>query len=63
MMANDNGSGEDLRIGVYVCHCGTNIAGVIDPLVVADFASTLPGVVRAIEVPYACADSGQNRIK
>ena len=62
-MAKDNGSGEDLRIGVYVCHCGSNIAGVIDPLVVAEFASGLPGVVRAIEVPYACADSGQNRIK
>jgi len=29
-MAGDNGN-EDLRIGVYVCHCGVNIAGVIDP--------------------------------
>ena len=66
-MAGDNGAGgnghEDLRIGVYVCHCGSNIAGVIDPAVVAEYATTLPGVVRAINTPYACADSGQNLIK
>ena len=61
-MAGNNGH-ENLRIGVYVCHCGSNIAGVIDPEVVAEFASTLPGVVRAINTPYACADSGQNLIK
>jgi heterodisulfide reductase subunit A len=51
-MAGDNGANgnghEELRIGVYVCHCGTNIAGVIDPVVVAEYAAGLPGVVRAI---------------
>ena len=61
-MAGDNGNG-NLRIGVYVCHCGTNIAGVIDPLTAAEYAATLPGVVRAINTPYACADSGQSLIK
>ena len=61
-MAGDNGN-KDLRIGVYVCHCGSNIAGVIDPIVLADYAATLPGVVRAINSPYACADSGQTLIK
>ena len=61
-MAEDRVNG-NLRIGVYVCHCGTNIAGVIDPEVVAEFASTLPGVVHATNTPYACADSGQNLIK
>jgi heterodisulfide reductase subunit A len=61
-MAGNNGH-ENLRIGVYVCHCGSNIAGVVNPEVVAEFASTLPGVVRAINTPYACADSGQNLIK
>lgn len=61
-MAGDNGN-EELRIGVYVCHCGSNIAGVIDPKVVAEYAAALPGVVRAINTPYACADSGQNLIK
>ena len=61
-MAGDNGN-EELRIGVYVCHCGTNIAGVVDTAEIAEFASKLPGVVRALDPPYACADSGQNIIK
>jgi len=61
-MAGNNGN-ETPRIGVYVCHCGSNIAGVIDPKVVADYAASLPGVVHAIDTPYACADSGQNLIK
>jgi heterodisulfide reductase subunit A len=61
-MAGDNGNGS-MRIGVYVCHCGSNIAGVIDPPTVAEYAATLPGVVRAINAPYACADSGQSLIK
>ena len=56
-------SNGDLRIGVYVCHCGTNIAGVIDPLEVAAYARTLPGVVIAKNTHYACADSGQALIQ
>jgi hypothetical protein len=32
---------EELRIGVYVCHCGSNIAGVIPPKEVVDFAGNL----------------------
>lgn len=54
---------DELRIGVYICHCGSNIAGVIDPAVVADWAAQLPGVVRATDTLYACADSGQSLIK
>jgi len=54
---------EELRIGVYVCHCGSNIAGVIDPEAVTEYASKLPGVVRTIDTLYACADSGQRLIK
>ena len=61
-MAEDNGN-QDLRIGVYVCHCGSNIAGVIDPSVLADYAATRPGVVHATDTLYACADSGQSLIK
>ena len=61
-MAGDNG-GQGLRIGVYVCHCGSNIAGVIEPQSVAEYAATLPGVVRSVDTLYACADSGQNLIK
>jgi heterodisulfide reductase subunit A len=60
---SDSPNSEDLRIGVYICHCGTNIAGVINPAEVAEWASHLPGVVRASEALYACADSGQSLIK
>jgi heterodisulfide reductase subunit A len=54
---------EEIRTGVYVCHCGSNIAGVVDPKVVAEYAATLPGVVRAVDTQYACADSGQSVIQ
>ena len=54
---------EELRIGVYICHCGSNIAGVIDPANVAEWAGHLPGVVRSIDTNYACADTGQTLIK
>ncbi len=54
---------EELRIGVYVCHCGSNIGGVIDPEEVVEFAQGLPDVVRATDTLYACADSGQRLIK
>jgi heterodisulfide reductase subunit A len=54
---------DELRIGVYICHCGSNIAGVIDPAEVAEWATHLPGVVRATDTLYACADSGQTLIK
>jgi heterodisulfide reductase subunit A len=62
-MTQDNGQDQELRIGVYVCHCGSNIAGVVEPSEVAEFAANLPGVVRATNTLYACADSGQNLIK
>ena len=54
---------EECRIGVYVCHCGSNIGGVIDPKKVVEFAEGLPNVVRATDTLYACADSGQRLIK
>jgi len=57
----NNGNG--VRIGVYVCHCGTNIAGVIDVKALADYAATLDGVVLAREYKYMCSDPGQELIK
>lgn len=60
---SDSPKREELRIGVYICHCGSNIAGVIPPAEVAEWASHLPGVVRATDTLYACADSGQSLIK
>ena len=59
----DNQAKEELRIGVYICHCGTNIAGVINPTEVAEWTSHLPNVVRSVDTLYACADSGQTLIK
>ncbi|MCD6577072.1 MAG: CoB--CoM heterodisulfide reductase iron-sulfur subunit A family protein [Anaerolineaceae bacterium] len=60
---SESSNPEEPRIGVYVCHCGNNIAGVIPVDEVAEWASNLPGVVHATDTMYACADSGQNLIK
>ena len=62
-MTEETKGNQDLRIGVYICHCGSNIAGVIDPKEVVEFSEGLPGVVRATDTLYACADSGQRLIK
>ncbi|MDH3217295.1 MAG: FAD-dependent oxidoreductase, partial [Candidatus Krumholzibacteria bacterium] len=51
------------RIGVYVCHCGTNIAGTIDVQALAEYATHLPGVVLARDYKYMCSDPGQDLIK
>ena len=51
------------RIGVYVCHCGLNIAGTVDCPAVAQFAATLPGVVRAVDYRYMCSDPGQELLR
>jgi heterodisulfide reductase subunit A2 len=51
------------RIGVYVCHCGSNIAGVVDVEQVAESARSLPSVVVARDYKYMCSDPGQNLIK
>ncbi|MEM0096037.1 MAG: CoB-CoM heterodisulfide reductase HdrA2 [Candidatus Bathyarchaeia archaeon] len=56
-------SREEIRIGVYVCHCGLNIAGSVDCEEVAEFASTLPHVVLARDYRYTCSDQGQELIK
>ena len=46
---------EELRIGVYVCHCGVNVGGVVDCPDVAEYAKTLPGVVHATDYKYMCS--------
>jgi len=51
------------KIGVYICHCGTNIAGFVDVEEVTDFASTLDGVAVARHYGYMCSDPGQELIK
>ena len=54
---------EAIRIGVYVCHCGTNIAGIVDVEGVTQFAASLPNVIIARHYSYMCSDPGQALIK
>jgi len=51
------------RIGVFVCHCGSNIAGHVDVGAVAEYARHLPGVVFVQENMYTCSDAGLSEIK
>ncbi len=51
------------RIGVFICHCGENIARTVDVKAVADMAGQIPGVVLAIDYRYMCSAPGQNRIR
>ncbi len=51
------------RIGVYICHCGINIAATVDVEEVAKYAGTLPHVVVARDYMYMCSDPGQEMIK
>jgi len=51
------------RIGVYICHCGSNIAGIVDCEKVVEFAQGLEPVVVARDYKYMCSDPGQNLIK
>lgn len=53
----------NVRIGVFVCHCGSNIAGYLDCKAVAEYASTLPGVVFSTTNLYTCSESGIAEIK
>ncbi len=54
---------DDVRIGVYVCYCGSNIAQTVDVEAVARFAKTLPHVVVARTSKFTCSQPGQERIQ
>ncbi len=56
-------SPEKPRIGVFICHCGLNIAGVLDIGELVAYARTLPDVVYVKENRYTCADPGQDEIR
>ena len=60
---NDQKDGEAMRIGVYICHCGSNIASVVTPIEVVEYAKTLPNVVISKEHRYMCSDPGQALIQ
>jgi heterodisulfide reductase subunit A len=56
-------AGQEPRVGVFVCHCGTNIAGVVNVPDVVDYARRIPGVVYAENNLYTCSNDTQERIK
>jgi heterodisulfide reductase subunit A len=56
-------TGEEQRIGVFVCNCGTNIAGVVDIKSVEDYAKTLPNVAYAGQNLFTCSQDSQEQMK
>lgn len=62
-MVQKNETKEKARIGVFVCHCGSNIGGFVDVPSVAEYAKTLPDVVFATDNLYTCAEDGLTSIR
>jgi len=52
-----------MPIGVYICHCGLNIAGVLDIKELKSFAEKLPDVAVARDLQFSCSDIGQEQIQ
>ena len=53
---------EEPRVGVFVCHCGVNIAGTVDVKAVRDYAGTLPNVVLYEDTLYSCSQDALKQI-
>ena len=51
------------KIGVFICHCGTNIAGTVDVGAVAETISHYPGIAFATHYKYMCSEPGQEIIR
>ena len=56
-------TGQEPRIGVFVCHCGINIGGTVKVPAVVEYAKTLPGVVFAGENIFTCSSDTQEKMK
>ncbi len=54
---------KEIRIGVFICHCGTNIGGVVDVPAVVEYARTLPYVTHAEDNLYSCSEDGLSSLK
>jgi heterodisulfide reductase subunit A2 len=61
--AEKNVAGQTPRIGVFICHCGINIASTVDVKQVAEYAATLPNVAYATNTMFACSTDQQQEIK
>jgi len=62
MATRDDGDGQ-LRVGVFVCQCGLNIAGTVDCAAVAEFAEGLDDVAVVFNNKYTCSEPGQLELK
>lgn len=56
-------SGQEARVGVFICNCGTNIAGVVNVPRLQEYAATLPGVVFTDNNLFTCSQDTQDKIK
>lgn len=63
VIKTDEDSKQTARIGVYVCHCGLNIAQTVDCRKVAEEAALLSDVVVSKDIGYACSEPGQQQMK
>jgi heterodisulfide reductase subunit A len=63
MIAGNKSNKDEVRTGVYICQCGTNIAGTVDVAEVAEYASHLDSVVVAQVYRFMCSEPGQEMIK
>jgi len=63
MTAGNKSNKDEVRTGVYICQCGTNIAGTVDVAEVAEYASQLDSVVVAQVYRFMCSEPGQEMIK
>lgn len=54
--------GEEPRVGVFVCHCGINIGGVVDVPAVRDYARNLPNVAYVTDNLYSCSQDTQSHL-
>ncbi len=54
---------KQVRVGVYICHCGINIAATVNIAETVEFTNKLPGVVIVRDYKYMCSAPGQELIK
>ncbi|MFX1312279.1 MAG: 4Fe-4S binding protein [Promethearchaeota archaeon] len=62
-LSDNDEQNEEPRIGVFICHCGHNIAGTVDVAKVAEFAKDLPNVVKAEHYMFMCSKPGVQMLK
>ncbi|MFX0175750.1 MAG: CoB--CoM heterodisulfide reductase iron-sulfur subunit A family protein [Candidatus Hodarchaeota archaeon] len=62
-MSEGSRDSKEARVGVFICHCGSNIGGLIDCKKLADYAGTLPNVIHSEDNLYTCSENGLTSIK